>query len=403
MNILIYVPYLGQDWGGIRQYAVALLRILADDSSNQYYVYHNAQDSEIMAVLGEHKHLKHVQDGYSVGDKIARRLITPLNKCRAAVKALASRLGWKLTMPFRYQLDALCARHGIDIVHVPFPLVPQCTTARLINTMHDVQELHFPGFFSAQERAHRAVANLDFSTRATKIVVSYAHVKADMEAFFCLTANKVKVVLLNMGKLWFEKFVDTEIEPVTFLKFKQPYLLYPANTWRHKNHIRLLEAVSLLKSQGVPVHVVFSGYLTDYYTAEILPVVQRLDLDAQVHFAGIVDEPKLYALYQSALGVVVPTLYEAGSFPLMESILMGIPVVCSNITSLPETIDNERFMFDPLVVADIARSVKLLWTDEEFRADSVVNSRRVSEALRKTNALAKFLNLYQEASATALD
>lgn len=396
MNILVYVPYLGQDWGGIRQYAVALLRLLADDRSNHYFVYHNADDPEIMAVLGECRQFRHLRDGHSWAAKIGRRLIEPLNAVRSLGNGLARQLGQDAPLPLRHQLDRFCQRHAIDIVHVPFPLVPHCTSARLINTMHDVQEIHFPGFFSAQERAHRAAANLDFSGRADKIVVSYAHVQHDLETYFGISPAKVRVVLLNMGKLWFEKYLDAPPVPLDFLPFEPPYLLYPANTWKHKNHLRLLEALALLKAQGTVVRLVCSGHLTPFYTSDILPVVQQLGLAEQVHFVGVVAEAQLYALYRSALGVVVPTLYEAGSFPLMESILLGVPVVCSRVTSLPETIDNAAFTFDPAVAADIARAVAQLWTSAPFRADSRQNSLRVSRNLRETHALEKFLALYQD-------
>ena len=67
----------------------------------------------------------------------------------------------------------------------------------------------------------------------------------------------------------------------------------------------------------------------------------------------------------------MPTLYEAGSFPLMESILMGIPVVCSNVTSLPETIGDNQFVFDPNNINDIAEKIIKIWDDENYRADNL--------------------------------
>ena len=96
-------------------------------------------------------------------------------------------------------------------------------------------------------------------------------------------------------------------------------------------------------------------------------MIHQYNLQNQFTLVGIVNEAELYNLYKNSQGVVIPTLYEAGSFPLVESILMEIPVICSNITSLPETIGNQEFIFDPNSVENIAKKIELLWINENYR------------------------------------
>ena len=75
--------------------------------------------------------------------------------------------------------------------------------------------------------------------------------------------------------------------------------------------------------------------------------ISELNLSEAVHFLGIVPEEDLISLYKNSSLVVIPTLYEAGSGPLYEAMRYQVPVICSNVTSLPDTVSNDEFLFDP--------------------------------------------------------
>lgn len=123
--------------------------------------------------------------------------------------------------------------------------------------------------------------------------------------------------------------------------------------------------------------------------------MQSLGVSDNFHFLGIVEDSILYSLYKGAHGVVVPTLYEAGSFPVMESILLHRPVVCSNVTSLPETMGASEFIFDPSNIPQLADLIFKLSEDDEFRERNLVTVMERSKTIRFNNALMKIRALYQ--------
>ena len=199
--------------------------------------------------------------------------------------------------------------------------------------MHDVQEIHFPEYFTAEDRAHRAVNYLSYIKNAHQIVVSYQHVKADLVKYFNTSPGKIGVCLLEMDNLWLDKYTTNDIAPLADLELPERFLFYPANTWQHKNHQKLLEALNYLINNGYPdIKIVFTGHQTDFYQEKLKPYIESNNLKNNALFIGIVEEKTLYNLYQKCVGVVVPTLYEAGSFPLMEALLLAVPVICSNVT-----------------------------------------------------------------------
>ena len=385
MNILYYIPGIGQEMGGLRQYAVALLKILAADTENQYFVLHDRDDPEIMAVLKDNPVVSLVRTPKS------SRITLYKNRLSGVYARVAGR---SISPNF---LDEVCKKHNIKIIHCPYQFLPESKFARSICTMHDVQELHFPEYFTPEDRADRAVAYLKYIKNADKIIVSYRHIKEDIIRYFNVSADRIAVCLLDMGNLWIDKFSPSDVISLVHLNIPSKFILYPANTWAHKNHLKLLEALALVKAQGLTdLKVVCTGHKTPYFDDVLKPFIEKEGLADQGIFTGVVNEKELYSAYKTCVGVVVPTLYEAGSFPVMESILLDVPVICSNVTSLPETIGNDAFVFDPTNAKAINEMMIRLWSDEKYREMSVANCKKQSPKLRKTGALDIMKGVYNE-------
>jgi glycosyltransferase involved in cell wall biosynthesis len=131
-----------------------------------------------------------------------------------------------------------------------------------------------------------------------------------------------------------------------------------------------------------------------------LAQVDEMKLSDAVLFCGIVPEDELRWLYEQAALVTIPTKYEAGSFPLFEAMMLGSPVICSHVTSLPETIGDRRFVFDPDDSESLASLIGRMLTDEDFRRENLANSAAQAERLRRINAAAYFYEAYRELLAT---
>jgi len=265
--------------------------------------------------------------------------------------------------------------HKIDIVHSPVQTLPTFAWQKpLIITMHDVQELHLPEFFSPRERAIRAQIHWWCLESATKIVVSFDHIKEDLIRYFQISPEKICVCPLPIQRTWLPD-CDEAIAKNIRAKYHlhDSFLLYPAQTWKHKNHLGLLKALIHLRDiDGLTPQLICTGKMNSFYES-IEQVIRQYNLQSQVQFLGIVPSDELAALYKQCYCVVVPTLYEAGSFPVIEAMMLGAPVICSQTTSLPETIGDLRFTFDANRPIDIARSLRQVLTDEQFRMQNIEN------------------------------
>ncbi|MCA1567603.1 MAG: glycosyltransferase family 4 protein [Acidobacteria bacterium] len=267
-----------------------------------------------------------------------------------------------------------------------------------IITMHDVQELHFPENFTPAQRAIRAVQYWKALEKAGAVVVSFDHVKQDLITYFGLPEAKVHVCPIPFRDISLQETTVAAAESYA-RKYEAwtPFLLYPAHTWRHKNHFRLLQALrALRKDGGQNMKLICTGGTAHHYHTEVVAQVAELGLSDAVLFGGIVPEDELRWLYRHAALVTIPTKYEAGSFPLFEAMLLGSPVICSHVTSLPETIGDRRFVFDPDDTGALTSLILRMLTDAVFRQENLANSAAQSERLRRVNAAAYFYDAYRQ-------
>jgi len=117
---------------------------------------------------------------------------------------------------------------------------------------------------------------------------------------------------------------------------REPFLLYPARPWPHKNHERLFEAFACLRDERPELRLVLTGVGHD--AASLPPGVETL---------GGVPTSELVSLYRRAAALVFPSLYEGFGLPPLEALACGCPVASSDAGSLPEVLGDAAVLFDP--------------------------------------------------------
>jgi glycosyltransferase involved in cell wall biosynthesis len=150
----------------------------------------------------------------------------------------------------------------------------------------------------------------------------------------------------------------------------EPFFLYPANIWPHKNHRRVLEAFRLfLQNGGEPAEFLFTGHPAGW--AELAAEFPRLP----VRHLGFVRRPFLQLLLARARALVFFSLFEGFGMPLLEAFHTGTPVLCSNTTSLPEVGGDAVLSCDPCDAFAMSDCMLHLTRDEALRARLAVRGK----------------------------
>lgn len=286
-------------------------------------------------------------------------------------------------------------RAGIDLIHFMHQ-AGFATRVRSIYQPHDFQHMHLPDLFTAQEREWRGVLYPCLCRRASAIVAVSTWTKDDIVRWTSVDPGKVRVMPYPPPLGGYGQPTPADLAAARE-KFDLPesYLLYAAQTWAHKNHVGLLRALAVLRDRGVVVNVVCSGHKNEYF-----PVIQgeidRLNLAAQVRFVGFVTPLEIKCLYDQARGVVIPTRFEAASYPMWEAFREGRAVACSNVTALPKQAGDSALLFDPEDPASIAGAMERLWTDGELRATLAQRGKANLSRFTPERSARAFRALYRE-------
>jgi glycosyltransferase involved in cell wall biosynthesis len=275
--------------------------------------------------------------------------------------------------------DGTIERAAVDIMHFTMQK-GFLTKVPSIYQPHDLQHLHLPQFFSRWERSRRELFYRTLCNQARMVVVDSRWGKDDIIKHYALEESKVKIVLLGPPLSAYKALSPKDLA-VLEKKYSLPkdFLFFPAYSWKHKNHIALLEALALVRDgQGLKIPLVLSGGKNDYF-AKIEKRVRELHLGGQVRFLGFVPPPDLQFLYKSCRGMIFPTLFEGFGLPIIEAFLEGVPVACSNVTCLPEMVGDAAITFDPTCTKEIANALYRLWNDEALRKSLAELGRKRAE------------------------
>jgi glycosyltransferase involved in cell wall biosynthesis len=267
---------------------------------------------------------------------------------------------------------------GVSVIH--FPLQSAFRTALpSIYHPHDLQYRHLPEFFQPRTRAILDVRYRAFCKQAEIVAVTSEWARQDIIQSYRLPADKVRLIPWAPVTTAYPSATPSELRArVARYDLPARFILFPAQTWPHKNHERLLEALATLRKRGMVVPLVSTGRLNEHY-GHLRARVDQLGLNEQTYWLGFVDPLDLLALYRSATAVVVPTLFEAASGPVWEAFSLGVPVACSAVTSLPNQVGDAGLLFDPTDVDAIATAVERLWNDPDLRKILISRGRRQVE------------------------
>jgi glycosyltransferase involved in cell wall biosynthesis len=257
-----------------------------------------------------------------------------------------------------------------DVIHFPHQDFEVCALPTVYNP-HDLQHLHFPQFFTPAEVARRQVVYETGIKLARVVAVASEWIKGDVVRQYGVDGGKVQVIPWGAPTVAYPPPADHDLARVrTSYELAPPFLVYPARTWPHKNHLRLLEALADLRDgRGLVMKAVFTGTVYQPFWPHIERRVHELHLGEQVRFLGFVPEDDLRSIYRLAEFLVVPTLFESDSFPIYEAWFDGLPVACSSATALPDQVADAALVFEPNDVASIAEAIARLALDSGLRQD----------------------------------
>jgi len=266
----------------------------------------------------------------------------------------------------QFLLPRAARRARIDLMHSFASTAPVWGPFRRVVTIHDliyrtVPDAH-PGLRSLGMRVLVPAA----ARRSHRIIVDAASTRDDLQTFLRVAPGKVDVVPLGVGT---PPATDPEPEPQLRERLgagERTIVLSVSAKLAHKNLPRLIAAVARIPAESRPL-LVLPGYPTPH-EEELRTQIAELGLTDHVRLLGWVSEAELEGLYRATGAFVFPSLAEGFGLPVLEAMVRGVPVACSDRGSLAEVAGDAALLFDPESVTAIAEAMTRLLDDRQLAA-----------------------------------
>lgn len=261
------------------------------------------------------------------------------------------------------QEEALKHFNKIDVYFCPFgTLWPRPVRKPSVLTFHDMQERFYPEFFTQKEHEERFF-HYDWSLRMADAVVAISAFTRDMAVHIAGAARSKCHVVHHVPDA-----LPAPEQPraMDALATGRPFVFYPANFWKHKNHRALLAAMRALQNRGSEVALICTGSLLGR-ESEWQEAVAAAGLTGRVVHLGKVSRAEVSWLYRHARALVFPSLFEGFGIPLIEAMQAECPIACGHNTSQPDVARAAALYFDAADPAAIARAIETIHADESLR------------------------------------
>jgi glycosyltransferase involved in cell wall biosynthesis len=292
------------------------------------------------------------------GRKNVRLLFLPSRVFR---NRLMSMLSEQLIVPW------LLLFYKIDVVHTLHYMVPLWAPARRVVTFHDLTHLLRPEMHTRARRLLMPVFVRSGWRFADVILFVSASTRRDAERILPRGRNGLNTVApLGVGAEAFNRPADEDLRNgLRFLEIEQPYLLFIGTIEPRKNLLRIIHAFENIASQ-FPQHVLILAGGLGWGFEPVLAAIAGSPVRDRIRHLGYISEENKRVLLAGGDLLVYPSLYEGFGLPVLEAMAAGIPVVTSNISSLPEVVGSAAPMVDPESEEQLTAAMALLLSDRDL-------------------------------------
>jgi glycosyltransferase involved in cell wall biosynthesis len=336
---------------GLGHYSRTLIRSLAEYFPQHEYFLFNPKPSELFHLNGNNIHE-----------------MLPGNLLHKTLSSL-----WR-TAWIKNDLE----KNEIDIYHglsneIPFDI--QKTGIASVVSIHDIIFERYPEQYSKidveiYKRKFRYACE-----HADKVIAISEQTKRDIIEFYKTATEKIAVCYQSCNPA-FAKQVDEKLKQQTRQKYSLPdqYFLYVGSIIERKNLLGICKAIYLLRNDlQIPLVVIGDG---TKYKQQVKDFIKQNGLDRHVIFlsenplakvaSSFLRAEDFPAIYQMAIAMIYPSFFEGFGIPVLESLWSRLPVITSNVSSLPEAGGDGAYYVNPNNAGEIAEGMKRIYSDKIF-------------------------------------
>ncbi len=259
---------------------------------------------------------------------------------------------------YQYSLHRLLKRINADVFVGTDGMIPLKTRTKTLNVIHDLNFEHHPEHLPNSLRKFYCKYFPQFAKRATRIATVSEFSKTDIVSTYGINPNKIDVVY-NGSNHNFKPINETEKAAIqTEYSESKPYFLFVGTLHPRKNVDNLLKAFNAFKqASNSDFKLVIAGKKM-WWTSQMEDTFSGLEHKNDILFLGRVKEEDLYKITAAAYALTYVPVFEGFGIPLVEAMSCGVPVITSNVTSMPEVVEDAGILVNPSAVLEITKAME---------------------------------------------
>lgn len=268
---------------------------------------------------------------------------------------------------FEFSVTRALKRIKPDLFLSPDGYLSLSTKYKSLAVMHDLNFEHFPEDLPWLVRYYYKYYFPRFARKAIRIATVSHFSKDDIVKQYNIQDSKIDVIYNGVNEK-FMPILPTEIQSIRN-KYTdgKPYFLFVGSLHPRKNLIRLFKAFDLFRNASdKDIKLLVVGE-KKWWTDEMETTFESMDHKEDVIFSGRLNSDELHLVTASALASAYVSYFEGFGIPIVESFRCGVPVITSNVTSMPEVAADAALLVDPFDEASIADALLKIAIDSELR------------------------------------
>ncbi len=296
-------------------------------------------------------------------------------------------------------LSSILSSNHIDVFHGLSNELPRGLKAKKIKavvTIHDLIFLRFPEYYPFIDRK---IYDLKFryaAEQADKIIAISEQTANDLALYYQIPKDKIEVIYQDCNELFHTPSTIIEIKnALKKFDIKNDYIVSVGTIESRKNQLNVLKAFERVADQLVGIDLVFVGKSTAYQK-QLETEINKSSYKSRIKILNQVSSEEVKYLYAGSKAAVYLSVFEGFGLPVLEALNCNVPVLTSNVSSLPEAGGKAALYCNPLDIEDVALKLKLIVTDESVRSECLSHIDEHVLRFRKENTVKKIMDLYKE-------
>jgi glycosyltransferase involved in cell wall biosynthesis len=283
------------------------------------------------------------------------------------------------------------------------PVGIQKTGIRSVVTIHDLIFERYPEQYNVIDvRIYRS--KFQYACKhSDKIVAISEQTKADIIQYYQIPEKKIEVCYQSCDDNF--RVMQTEEEKLRVKKLYElpdQFFLYVGSVIERKNLLQICKGLNEIKNEiNIPLVVIGDG---GKYKQQVKEYISSVDLNDRIIFLGEKEAAQLSdfksakdfpAIYQQAVAMVYPSVFEGFGIPVLEALCSKIPVITSNLSCLPETGGDAAYYIDPYSTKDMADGLRAVANNHSLRQGLVEKGTVHAEKFSRINCAAHVSDVYK--------